>query len=57
MFLANNFALSVAGNKLSGPLNRGGMPDLPMFRRLLAVCQKSSEPNFFEVTDSFVQLP
>ena len=57
MFLANNFALSVAGNKLSGPLNRGGIPDLPMFRRLLAVCQKSSEPNFFEVTDSFVQLP
>ena len=39
-----------------GPLNRGGIADLPLLRRLLAIRQKSREPNFWEVMDSFVLL-
>ena len=53
-FLANNFALSDAEDNTSGPLNRGGIADLPLLRRLLAVCQKSREPSFLKVMDSFV---
>ena len=45
-FLANNFA---------GPLNRV-LADLPLLRRLLAICQKSQEPSFWEVMDAFVLL-
>ena len=30
-FLANNFALSDAEDNTSGPLNRGGIADLPYF--------------------------
>ena len=37
-------------------LNRGGIADLPLLRTLLAICQKSQEPNFWEVKDSFVLL-
>ena len=39
-FLANNFALSDAEDNTSGPLNRGGIADLPLLRTLLAICQK-----------------
>ena len=39
MFSANNFALSDAEEDTSGPLNRGGMADLPLLRTLLAICQ------------------
>ena len=52
--LANNFALSDAEDNTSGPLNRGGIADLPLLRTLLAIRQKSREPNFWEVIDSFV---
>ena len=40
-FLANNFALSDAENNTSGPLNSGGIADLPLLRTLLAIHQKS----------------
>ena len=53
-FLANNFALSDAEHSTSGPLNRGGIADLPLLRTLLAIRQKSREPSFWEVMDSFV---
>ena len=53
-FLANNFALSDAEDNTSGPLNRGGKADLPLLRTLLAIRQKSQEPSFWEVMDSFV---
>ena len=55
-FLANNFALSDAEDNTSGPLNRGGIADLPLLRTLLAIRQKSREPSFWEVMDSFVLL-
>ena len=53
-FLANNFALSDAEDNTSDPLNRGGIADLPLLRTLLAIGQKSREPSFWEVMDSFV---
>ena len=53
-FLANNFALSDAEGNTSGPLNRGGIADLPLWRTLLAIRQKSRQPSFWEVMDSFV---
>ena len=53
-FLANNFALSDAEDNTSGPLNRGGIADLPLLRTLLAIRQNSREPSFWEVMDSFV---
>ena len=37
---ANNFALLDAEDNTSGPLNRGGIANLPLFRALLAICQK-----------------
>ena len=40
-FLANNFALLDADDNTSGPLNKGGIADLPLLRTLLAICQKS----------------
>ena len=55
-FLANNFALADAEDNTSGPLNRGGTADLPLLRTLLTICQKSREPSFWEVMDSFVLL-
>ena len=48
-FLANNFVLPDAEDNTSGPLNRGGIADLPFLRTLLAIRQKSREPNFWEV--------
>ena len=53
-FLADTFALSDAEDNTSGPLNRGGIADLPLLRTLLAICQKPQEPSFWEVMDSFV---
>ena len=47
-------ALSDAEDNTSGPLNRGGIADLPLLRTLLAISQKSREPNFWEVMDSFL---
>ena len=55
-FSANNFTLSDAEDKTFGPLNRGGIADLPLLRTLLAIRQKSREPSFWEVMDSFVLL-
>ena len=52
-FSANNFALSDAEDKNSRPLNRGGIADLPLLRTLFAICQKSQQPHFWEVMDSF----
>ena len=48
-FLANNFALPEAEDNTSGPLNRGGIADLPLLGTLLAIRQKSWEPGFWEV--------
>ena len=53
-FLANNFAISDAEDNTSDLLNRGGIADLPLLRTVLAICQKSREPSFWEVMDSFV---
>ena len=55
-FSANNFALSDAKDNTSRPLNRGSIADLPLLRTLLAIRQKSREPSFWEVMDSFVLL-
>ena len=38
-------------------LNRGGKTDLPLLKTLLAICQKSWEPSFWEVMDFFVLVP
>ena len=59
-FLANNFALSDAEVMLSQmqstswSLNRGGIADIPLSTTLSAICQKSWEPRFWEVMNSFV---
>ena len=55
-FLANNFALSDAEDNTSGLLNREGIADLPLSRTLIAIFQKSREPSFWEVMDSFVSV-
>ena len=55
-FLACNFALSDAEDNTYSPLNRGGIADLPLLRTLVAICQKSTEPSFWEVMDSFVSV-
>ena len=55
-FPANNFALSDAEGNTSGPLNRGGVADLPLFRTLLAIHKKSRDSSFWEVMGSFVLL-
>ena len=54
--LTSNSVLSDAEDSTSGPLNRGGIADLPLLRTLLAIRQKSQESNFWEVIDSFVLL-
>ena len=53
-FSANNSALSDAEDNTSRPLNRGGIANLPLLRTLLAIRQKSQEPSFWEVMESFV---
>ena len=55
-FSANNFALLGSEDNTSGPLNRGDIADLTLLRTLLAIRQKSREPRFWEVIDSFVLL-
>ena len=55
-FSANNFALSNAQDNTFLSLNREGIADLPLLRTLLAIYQKSREPSFWEVIDSFVLL-
>ena len=55
-FSANNFTLSDTEDNTSGPLNGGSIADLPLLRTLLAICQKSREPRFWVVMDSFVLL-
>ena len=53
-FSANNFALS-DGEENTSRLQRV-TGDLPLLRTLLAICQKSREPSFWKVMDSFVLL-
>ena len=53
---ANDFALPDAEDNTSRPLNRGSIADLPLLRTLLVIRQKSREPRFWEVMDSFVFL-
>ena len=55
-FSANNFALSDAEDSTSKSLNKRDMADLPLLRMLLAICQKSCKPNFWEGIDSFTSL-
>ena len=55
-FLANNFVLSDAEDNTSGPLNRGGLTDLPFLKTLLEIWQKSKDPSFWEVMNSSVLL-
>ena len=55
-FSASNFALSDAKDNTSRALNRRGLADLTLLRTLLAIRQKSQEPSFWEVMDSFVLL-
>ena len=52
--LANNFVLSDAEDNTSGSLNRGSISDLTLLRTVLAICQNSQEPSFWEVMDSFL---
>ena len=52
-FSGNNFALSDAEDNTSGPLNRGGVADLPLSRTLLAIHQKLRESSFWEVLCKF----
>ena len=51
-FLANNFALSDAEDNTFRSLNKEGIADLLLLKTLLAICQKSREPSFWEVIDS-----
>ena len=55
-FSANILALSDVEDINTGLLNRGGIVDLPLLRTLLTIRQKSQEPGFWEVMDSFVLL-
>ena len=53
---ANNFSLLDAEDNTTRLLNTGGTADLPLLRTLLAIRQKSLEPSFREVMDSFILL-
>ena len=55
-FLVNNFALSNSEDNISSLLNRGHIADLSLFRTLLVIRQKSWQPSFWKVMDSFVLL-
>ena len=55
-FSANDSALSDAEDNTSGPLNRGGITDLSLLRKLFATRQKSREPSFWQVMGCFVLL-
>ena len=47
-FSANNFALSDAEDNTSGPLNRGGIADLPLLRTLLAIQGPQKYPHHWK---------
>ena len=51
--LVYNFGLSDTKDNTSGPINRGGIVDLPLLRTLLAFYQMSGEHSFYEVMGSF----
>ena len=55
-FSAKNVALSDAEDNTSRQLSRGSIADLTLLRTLLAIHQKSREPRFWEVMNSFVLL-
>ena len=55
-FSANNFALSDAEDNTCGPMNSGGIGDLPLLPTLLAIRQTYRGPSFWEEMDSFVLL-
>ena len=55
-FSTNNFALLDAEDNTSGLLNRECIADLPLLRTQLEIHQKSQEPSFWEVMDSFLLL-
>ena len=55
-FLAHNLALADTEDNTSGPLNRRGKAELPLLGTLLAIRQKSLEPSFWEVLESFALL-
>ena len=55
-FSANYFPLSNAEDSTSRELNRGGIVDLPLLRTQFSIRQKSREPSFWEVMDSFLLL-
>ena len=55
-FSANNLTLLDPEDNTSGPLNGGGIADLPLLRTLLTIHQKSQEPSLWEVMDYFVLL-
>ena len=55
-FSPNHFAGLDAEGSTSRPLNRGCRADLTLLRTLLAIRQKSREPGFWEVMDSFALL-
>ena len=52
-----NFTLSDAEDNTSGLLNRGSIAELALLVTLLGIRQKSQEPSFWEMRDSFVLLP
>ena len=52
--LPNNFVSSDVEDNTSKLFNREGIADLPLLRMLLAICQKSWEPGFWEMMDPFV---
>ena len=52
--LANNFTLFDAGDNTSKALNKRGIADLVLLKTILAICQMSWEPSFWEVMYSFV---
>ena len=56
LVLEGKTSLSDAEDNTSGSLNKGGIADLPLLRRLLAIFQKSRVPSFWEVMGSFVLL-
>ena len=55
-FLAHNFALEDAEDNPSGLLNSEGIVDLLLLRTPLPICQKSREPSFCEVIDSYSSI-
>ena len=55
-FLPNNFTLSDAEHNTLRSFNRGSIADLTLLRTLLAILEKSQQPSFLKVIDSFVLL-